>query len=175
MFEKFKDKSFWERVKNDPAYQPIIDMILTRYQENKTDPIPVLKYSDYFAYKNKGVREPYEFPYFTRRRYLTSSALLSLIYPENEEYFHDLQEIIFAICGEWAWAVPAHTIDKANQPEEKYTVLDIVGPTRRKRPCKRHNRPPATIRQITAIGCCCDRYFRHETPVFKIFTPPSQM
>jgi len=123
MFEKFRDKAFWENVKNSPEYQPLIDTLLNKYQENKTDPIPVLKYSDYFAYKNKGEREPYEFPYFTRRRYLTSAALLSLIYPENEQYFQDLQEIIFAICGEWTWAVPAHTLDKENQPEEK--MIDL--------------------------------------------------
>ncbi len=123
MFEKFQDKAFWQGVRNNPNYQPFIDALKQRYNENKTNPIPVLKYSDYQAYEKIGVREAYEFPYFTRRRYLASSAVLALIYPENEEYFTAVQDLIFAVCGEWAWAVPAHTIDAVNKPET--TMIDL--------------------------------------------------
>lgn len=123
MFEKFKSPAFWSEVKNNPAYEPLINTIKQRYEENKASALFVLRYSDYCAYEKTGEREPYETPYFSRRYALSSCAILSLIYPENEEYFTTLQDLIFAVCDEWAWATPAHTIDKQNKPEQ--TMIDL--------------------------------------------------
>lgn len=44
---------------------------------------------------------------------MSVSAFLSLIYPEREEYLADLQNVIWAICGEYCWALPNHTPDFA--------------------------------------------------------------
>lgn len=55
-----------------------------------------------------GDRHEFEEPYFRRRRYLASAALLTLIYPEEQQYLNDLQECIWAVCEEYSWCLPAH-------------------------------------------------------------------
>ena len=37
-----------------------------------------------------------------------SSALLALIYPEEDKYLIKLMDAIYAICDEYTWCLPAH-------------------------------------------------------------------
>jgi len=101
-------KEFWEKVRCNAEYKEIREKILATYNENRWDDIPVLKFAPRMRFYTDGDRSEFERDYFRRRRYLSSTAFLSLIYPENENYIKELEEIIWAICEEHTWVLPAH-------------------------------------------------------------------
>lgn len=106
---KSADKNFWEQVRTDSAfekYRAELDFMWKEYCEGKT--VPALTYSDYRLYFSTGDRRTYETKYFARRKALDASALLSLIYPEKEEYLSRLMDMIYVICDEYTWCLPAH-------------------------------------------------------------------
>ena len=107
---KAADPKFWsEVVRNDEHYKTYLEERLAdweKYCEGKT--ITELKYSDFKRFFVSGDRRIYEGQYFRRRGMLTTSAILSLIYPEEEKYINFLNDIIFAVCDEYTWSVPAH-------------------------------------------------------------------
>ena len=107
---KAADHSFWsEVVKNDIHYKKFLNEKLAdwdKYCEGKI--ITELKYSDFKQFFTTGNRSVYESQYFKRRGMLVTSAVLALIYPEEEKYINLLNDIIFAICDEYTWCVPAH-------------------------------------------------------------------
>lgn len=107
---KAHDPKFWsELVRNDIHYKKYLDERLAdwdKYCEGKV--ITELKYSDFKKFFTTGNRSVYESQYFKRRGMLVTSAVLSLIYPEEEKYINYLNDVIFAICDEYTWSVPAH-------------------------------------------------------------------
>ncbi len=107
---KAADPKFWsEVVRNDEHYKTYLEERLAdwdKYCEGKI--ITELKYSDFKQFFTTGNRSIYESQYFRRRGMLVTSAILSLIYPEEEKYIDKLNDIIFAICDEYTWSVPAH-------------------------------------------------------------------
>ncbi len=121
IFEKQKNPEYWEKTVNDSGYKLLIDELKARYKKDYMDEIPVLKYSVRSIYRKTGSRIEFETPYFRRRKLLTEAAVLSLLYPENEEYFVKFQDLIWAICDEYSWALPAHTL-YVDKPE---TFIDL--------------------------------------------------
>ena len=101
---------FWsETVRNGECYKSYVEERLSdwdRYCEGKV--ICDLKYSNFKQFFVSGERSCYEGPYFRRRGMLATSAVLSLIFPEEQKYIDFLQDIIFAICDEYTWSVSAH-------------------------------------------------------------------
>ena len=112
MLKVGKSKEFWASFRNDPNKAELVDFLKNNYETYYIgDEIPQLKYSVRMLHDRVGTRREFETPYFKRRKFLSACALLSAIYPENEEYFEKMQDLIFAICEEWSWAVPAHTFN----------------------------------------------------------------
>ncbi len=106
---KAADPKFWETVRNDEFYSEYRNELLSVWDELcKGKDFPDLPYSKYKLFWATGDRKIYEKPYFDRRRVLNVSAVLSLIYPDVEKYFVKLQDIIFEICNEYSWCLPAH-------------------------------------------------------------------
>ena len=111
--ELLKDRKIWERVRNNPDYKPLLDKLKEGYAEFcEGKEIPIIKFSDEMEFLRKGTRAQFERKYFLRRRQLTVYALLTLIYPEKNEYLESLQDIICEICNEYSWQVPAHRSQK---------------------------------------------------------------
>lgn len=109
LLAKAKDKNFFRRIREDESFSDLRTLLLSKWEECKGgNEIGELRYSDYKLFFTTGDRDLYQKPYFARRRTLTTSALLSLIYPENDEYFERLQDLIYAICDEFTWCLPAH-------------------------------------------------------------------
>ena len=108
MLEKAKNPAFWEMVRTSPAYDSLRKELLTFWEENCTEPLPAEKYSLFISYSVTGSRTEYQKPLFIRRRGLCASAVLSLIYPDNETYFTTLCDFIWAILEEYVWVTPAH-------------------------------------------------------------------
>ncbi len=107
---KGSDPKFWcETVRESECYRPYVEARLREWQtycEGQT--ITELKYSDFKRFFVDGNRTIYESQYFKRRHMLCASSVLALIYPEEQKYIDFLQDVIFAICNEYTWCVPAH-------------------------------------------------------------------
>ena len=102
LLKKATDPMFWKSVREKECFVPYVKEVLSMWENTcKDKPIPSLRYSDFKQFTITGSRKEYEDPYFARRHALDASALLSLIYPENEEYFNRLMDEIFAICDEY--------------------------------------------------------------------------
>ena len=111
--KKAHDPEFWSvTVRNNPCYKRFLDdrhADWLKYCEGKTITTPI--YSAFKEFTVSGNRSIYENPYFTRRGQLATSAVMALIYPEEEKYIDFLNDIIFAICDEYTWSVSAHHPD----------------------------------------------------------------
>lgn len=104
---------FWsETVRNGECYKTYVDERLADWEKYCADTtICELSYSIFKRFFVTGERGIYEGPYFRRRGMLATSAVLSLIFPEEEKYINFLQDIIFAICDEYTWSIAAHHPD----------------------------------------------------------------
>ena len=105
---KAHDPAFWAEVRESEVYRPMREGLLKIWEQDAKEPIPALNYSAYRRFHYDGDRDAYEKPYFTRRRSLSACAILALIYPEREEYLVQLMDLIYAVCDEYTWCLPAH-------------------------------------------------------------------
>ena len=105
---KAHDPAFWAEVREGELYRPLRDSLLSRYETEGRDAIPALSYSAYRRFHYDGDRDEYEKPYFKRRRVMNTLAVLALIYPEKTEYLTALMDLIYAVCDEYTWCLPAH-------------------------------------------------------------------
>ena len=103
------DKEFWKEVRVKDCYKKYRDELFDLWEKNvENGPIMQLRYADFKLFWTTGNRGTYEKTYFTRRLALDCSALLALIYPEEEKYLIRLMDQIYAICDEYTWCLPAH-------------------------------------------------------------------
>lgn len=75
--------------------------------ELREEPLPKLTEELFGEFERNGNRLRYETAYFGRRKQLTVFALAALLHRRPEEEKR-LQEILWAVCGEECWALPAH-------------------------------------------------------------------
>lgn len=103
------DEVKWEQIRNDAAYQPLRDMICSYYEENcRNQPIPQISFQLEIKIFDDGDRTQFESVYYARRRQLSSYALMTMLYPENDEYLKSLEDVICEICNEYSWQLPSH-------------------------------------------------------------------
>ena len=105
---KAQEPAFWKQVREEAIYRPLREQLLRSLESEGWDEIPALHYSAYRRFVYDGNRDEYENPYFKRRRMMNILAVLALIYPEREEYLVKLMDVIYAICDEYTWCLPAH-------------------------------------------------------------------
>ena len=103
-----QDPAFWADVRDGEVYRSLREQLLARWEAEGRDDIPALNYSAYRRFVFDGDRDTYEKPYFKRRRAMNLAAVLALIYPEREEYLVRLMDLIYAVCDEYTWCLPAH-------------------------------------------------------------------
>ena len=104
-----RDTKKWERIKTAKEYAGLRTMLDNSYREFCVDKdIPIIKFSDEKEYLQTGNRSHFEEKYFLRRKQLSVYALMSMIYPEKQEYIEALEDIICEICNEYTWVLPAH-------------------------------------------------------------------
>lgn len=108
MIKEVKDPGFWENIQKNPDYTDFINIVKETYEMNKDTAFSSLKYTTRRIYYQTGDRGTFETIYFSKRHFLSSVAILALIYPENEEYLNQLQDSIWNICEETSWVLPAH-------------------------------------------------------------------
>lgn len=81
--------------------------------------LPVLSEETFLLYEQTGNRLIYEKLYFERRKFLNVFFFVTLWHKEKI-YIKKLEEIIYAICKEDTWALPAH-VDMSKE-DWKYTI-----------------------------------------------------
>lgn len=91
------------------------------YDETYKDkPLAPLCYLNYKRIYLDGNRTDWQVGYYERRRRL---ALLQILAIYDESYLNDLEEILFAICNEFTWILPAHSYVKDSK--FNYNFIDL--------------------------------------------------
>lgn len=113
LFPTVEDRAFWENFPNDTCIAEAEAALDYNW--------PVIKATDFMAYKQTGDRLVMETPHFERRRHLVLFALAELM--ENKgRFLAQITNGIFAICEETFWGLSAH------MPHHTYTLEDIPMP-----------------------------------------------
>jgi len=82
----------------------------------------VLNYSDFKLFWTTGDRKIYEAQYFERRTAMEHTVPLALIYPEEQKYMDKVMDLVYLMCDEYTWCLPAHQ----GKLEENYvSKLDL--------------------------------------------------
>lgn len=69
--------------------------------------IPVTTYTQYREFRKTGDREPYQVPYFGKRE-LLSRVVLAAWLQEDAAWLDAVNDVVWNICEETNWVVPAH-------------------------------------------------------------------
>ena len=103
------DPAFWTGLKEKKEFERYIKELKDYWQsEGESLEIGILPYSKWKLFWDTGDRGEYEEVYFLRRRFIEHALPLSLIFPEEHVYIDKLSDVIFAICDEYTWCLPAH-------------------------------------------------------------------
>ena len=103
LFPTIEDRAFWE------AYSS--DEIIAKAEAELDYPWPIVKATDYIAFKESGDRLTMETVHFDRRQHLFLFAAAEL--KENKgRFLPQLVNGIFTICEESYWGVAAHAINR---------------------------------------------------------------
>ena len=102
MLEFAKDKAFWDYVRESDDFARHRKEITEKYNWAFEKRPTTMTYATYFGKGDQGNI------WFRQLFQLQTSALMSLIYYDNEEYFNNLLEIIWAYCGEYSWSPLGH-------------------------------------------------------------------
>lgn len=94
------------RIKKED-YPLLYDCALKLYEKSRSDNLKNFPMSERRKYYINGNRNDFEKLYFNRRDYLSATAILALF---DEEYIPELEKIMLAVCEEYCWALPAHTV-----------------------------------------------------------------
>ena len=106
---KAHDAEFWREVREKDVYERFRNESLKAWEKWVSDYEPkALSYSKWKLFWETGDRSEYEREYFDRRRALEHVATLALIYPEEKKYIDKLMDLIYIICDEYTWCLPAH-------------------------------------------------------------------
>ncbi|KGE17897.1 heparinase II/III family protein [Paenibacillus wynnii] len=101
-------ESFWSLVRESSSYEKELSEIRQEGERLSAVPVPELSYSLFSIYSLTGSRLEYERVYFERRRMMNTFTFLSLIEPERKEHLNQLGDILWSICNEFTWCLPAH-------------------------------------------------------------------
>ena len=108
---------------------PYLQSLTAEAEKFRGTAIPALPYSYFKLFHETGDRWYYEDSergYFPRRGRLAAFAVLAWLYGKEEDC-HELEDIIWAICDEYTWSVPAHVKAEAytTQLEDDAYMVDL--------------------------------------------------
>lgn len=116
-----------EQIRTAPMTPPMLDVIRVMVPDVHT--IPLLTYHLYREFEHTGSRPEYQDPYFLRRAMLTR-ALVEYIMGD-QSMLRPIENLLWAICEETSWVVPAHE-------EQGPNYWDIEPPILRTEPLGAH-------------------------------------
>lgn len=110
LFAEARDPAKWEEIKASTFYREILGEIRAEAEEFLNRPVRALPYSLFKLFEETGSRKEFELEYFEHRARLNTLAILALI-DGGPKYLGALEDIIWAICDEYTWCLPAHLKD----------------------------------------------------------------
>lgn len=121
-------------------------------------PIPHLPWSLFRLFEEDGSRKPYEIPYFEKRQRLTTLAITHLLHPDKPAYREAMYDILWSVCDEYTWCLPAHLpqdcglADPAAHvdlfaAETAFALAEILTLTRDRLPARIERRIRAEVRR----------------------------
>lgn len=123
LFPETRDMQRIENIKADSFYKPFLaDLkeICTHYQNGDT---PAVRLDEMMIVYETGSRKEYEKSYFDRRARMNGLFLRFLLYGEAADRAA-LENMVWAICDEFTWAVPAH-VDIEQDMADIHTQIDL--------------------------------------------------
>ena len=111
LFGEALKKDNISRILSAPEFRKALAELDGDIKKYKNTPIPALTFSLFKLYFTTGNRVLYENIYFERRGRLTAFTMAALLY-ERDEDIAALEDIIWDICDEYSWALPAHISDQ---------------------------------------------------------------
>ena len=103
------EAEFWREVREKDVYSRFRSESLKYWEKKLADYEPkALSYSKWKLFWETGDRAEYEHDYFDRRRALEHATMLALIYPEEKKYIDKVMDLVYIICDEYTWCLPAH-------------------------------------------------------------------
>lgn len=103
------EKEFWTQVREKECFKEYRNNLLSDYQKYAEEgDLKALRYSEWKMFFTTGNRTVYERSYSKHRSVMTTAALLSLIYPEEQKYVDCLMDAIYTLCDAYTWCLPAH-------------------------------------------------------------------
>lgn len=120
-FPPMSDRAAWDGV--DAADRADL---LALAEEWRGRPYPLLTAGMYASFVRTGSRRDCETPYFARRVKLCSAAL-HMCLTGTQELLGDVEDGLWLLCEETAWAISAHLNLNADHPfpDARATVLDL--------------------------------------------------
>lgn len=97
-------------IPHNPLIRPYLQDITEFAESCRGTAIPVLPYSRFKLFHETGDRFQYEdsdVGYFPRRGRIGAFGVLAWLYGREDD-IHELEDIIWAICDEYTWSLPAH-------------------------------------------------------------------
>ena len=125
---KFSSENFIiEREKNKTA-EMYMNMINESCGELDKEPLTALPFSLFRLHDEIGDRIQYENVYYVRRRKLIS-YVLKLWIDNDSSYVSKIEDILWAICDEYSWAVPGHLGGCLSKDVSPYVIDLFVAET----------------------------------------------
>ena len=119
-----QDPLFWTGLKDKKEYERYVSELNEYWQTKGKDyEIKLLPYSKWKLFWDTGDRGEYEELYFERRYFIEHALPLALIYPEERVYVDKLSEVIFAVCDEYTWCLPAHQGQRDNNDNSRVDLF----------------------------------------------------
>lgn len=103
--------AFWKSLRHQCQASGDLAELQAEGERLVASPPVELTYSLFALFRTRGSRLEYERVYFAKRRRLNTFALLSLLDSDSEAadvYFAALLDVLWSICSEFTWCLPAH-------------------------------------------------------------------
>lgn len=115
----FKAEKFFANAEH-PLAKIYLEELDENYREFKGTPIESLKFSLFKLFEETGNREEYQGVYYKQRRRLLT-FILKVWLKSKQEDIYELEDILWAICDEYSWAIPAH-LNVSDRKKRPYVV-----------------------------------------------------
>ncbi|MBP1969254.1 hypothetical protein J2Z83_001358 [Virgibacillus natechei] len=112
LFTTKQEQYDWlEKLNTQTQYKQQVDEIREEAKRLLEEPQETLSYSLFKLFHETGSRKEYEEVYFAKRRRLNTFTLMSVLEKDNPSYLEEFENIIWSICNEYTWCLPAHLND----------------------------------------------------------------
>lgn len=92
----------------NPHTEKLLENVRAQAEEMYDDDITSLPYTKFVLFHKNGNRTEYEIPYMLHRKMLCVYCAMVLTGENNEKWLPKLCDVVWAVCDEYTWALPAH-------------------------------------------------------------------